>query len=1121
MKKFSIKFILISLIFALSIVSGNIFTHREVKSSASISFYGYNDNYTTEIDENNLVKVDINKNLTETLPSSYDLRDYIDIKVENQKGYGICYAYGSLTMLETYLALKYNEYYDFSEIHMATAKYVENGTIIYDNKGKVVDSNVDFDSNYGGGNFYNFYDYCLKGSGPVLEAEMPMSTFYATTNVEDIENKAENYFNNYKSEFSNIVTVNQFASFLDGNTLSGTDKINNRNKIKQHITTNGSCSASIYSSTMGLYNNTEYLNSIDASSNHMISIIGWDDNYKPTDWANAGAYLCLNSWGENAYGGVFYVSYDDVNIEADVYGILDAELNANNDTVSNYEAFLSNSENKSRTTAWNINSNGTSFISTVTDVSSKLNSYIHEISFSAFYPTTTTPNIYLSFTDSNVTDSKHNISESVIDSTYPSGKLSISSYSNVTNTNQEISGDTVFNIKLSTPVKITGKYAVLIIKTKYLFKMHGLESPENTNPLLNTYWNIDLSRIISADNTSLLMLTRFKTSNSATNQTNITGKFLNENLIKTASGYDFNNATYLNNVLTIPVENPTADLTLSNVQVYKVSATSTALSKTFETSNFIITKQTDKILLTLNKNIDLGLYLVKFTIGENVFYKSFEVIKSLDSYPTHTITYNLDGGKNNTQNLSNYSESLTELKIYHPTKTGYKFLGWYLDSEFNTKLPGVEDSNTYGNYTLYDYDLTVNLTLYARWELNSPTITTHPANITQTYTGNAYTLSCRGAHTLGAVSYQWYKDDQILTGQTNSSLKVTNVADSGKYKCKISYDTKYVYTNEAIVTINKATYNISWNYSSHFTYDKTIKSVNIINNYPELKYNISNNTNTNAGVYTANVVFTSWNENYHTPAINNLKWEIKPANITVNIKDALVRNMSEFNLFNSYSYDIIGTIYDDYDLNLAFDVIHTENEYVKIIDASYTPNSNYNVTINTAFIKIGKQSLSSQINNTNITTYNQLGYVTDAELLIATINEQDLSLNNQKFIEDNNLIVYIIYDISITDSNLDSVSTVSIDISKSLAEKNLKVYKITDSGMKLVNSNIKGTKLSFNTEEFGQFVIVEAPVEENYLPIIISVGLILLSALFCCFIVLKIRKHRNKKYMISIDSIPH
>lgn len=57
----------------------------------------------------------------------------------------------------------------------------------------------------------------------------------------------------------------------------------------------------------------------NASSNHEIVIVGWDDDYPAENFVGEvqenGAFLCLNSWGEEfGNSGAFYVSYEDANI---------------------------------------------------------------------------------------------------------------------------------------------------------------------------------------------------------------------------------------------------------------------------------------------------------------------------------------------------------------------------------------------------------------------------------------------------------------------------------------------------------------------------------------------------------------------------------------------------------------------------------------------------------------------------------------------------------------------------------------------------------------------------------------------------------------------------------------
>ena len=101
-----------------------------------------------------------------TPPEKYDLRDKIYINVEHQRNFGICYAFASLTSLETYIALNYNEYYDFSEIHFASSLYLKDNYY----------SSVD-DALRNGGNFNHFVLYTQKDNSLVLDQAMPMSKY--------------------------------------------------------------------------------------------------------------------------------------------------------------------------------------------------------------------------------------------------------------------------------------------------------------------------------------------------------------------------------------------------------------------------------------------------------------------------------------------------------------------------------------------------------------------------------------------------------------------------------------------------------------------------------------------------------------------------------------------------------------------------------------------------------------------------------------------------------------------------------------------------------------------------------------------------------------------------------
>ncbi len=97
--------------------------------------------------------------------------------------------------------------------------------------------------------------------------------------------------------------------------------------IKQAVYQYGAVQTSIYMDLRNAFASSVYYNQLEHSyyydgqekSNHDILIIGWDDYYDASRFnrstAKNGAFICQNSWGEE-FGeqGIFYVSYEDVNI---------------------------------------------------------------------------------------------------------------------------------------------------------------------------------------------------------------------------------------------------------------------------------------------------------------------------------------------------------------------------------------------------------------------------------------------------------------------------------------------------------------------------------------------------------------------------------------------------------------------------------------------------------------------------------------------------------------------------------------------------------------------------------------------------------------------------------------
>ena len=66
----------------------------------------------------------------------------------------------------------------------------------------------------------------------------------------------------------------------------------------------------------------------------------------------------------------------------------------------------------------------------------------------------------------------------------------------------------------------------------------------------------------------------------------------------------------------------------------------------------------------------------------------------------YTITYHLNGGKNNSANPNSYKITTKDMKLKTPTRKGYKFKGWYSDSKFKKRVTTISKGST-GNKNLY------------------------------------------------------------------------------------------------------------------------------------------------------------------------------------------------------------------------------------------------------------------------------------------------------------------------------------------------------------------------------------------------------------------------------------
>ena len=101
--------------------------------------------------------------------------------------------------------------------------------------------------------------------------------------------------------------------------------------------------------------------------------------------------------------------------------------------------------------------------------------------------------------------------------------------------------------------------------------------------------------------------------------------------------------------------------------------------------------------------------------GKGKNYKNNQTVKNLASSAKtvtlyakwskikYYITYKLNGGKNSSKNPKSFYVTTSTISLKNPTRKGYNFLGWYLESDFVTRLTNIPKGSTGGK------------TLYAKW----------------------------------------------------------------------------------------------------------------------------------------------------------------------------------------------------------------------------------------------------------------------------------------------------------------------------------------------------------------------------------------------------------------------
>lgn len=1018
----------------------------------------------------------------EALPSSYDLRDHIAIGVENQNPYGICFAYASLTSLETYLALNYGEYYDFSELHFALSLYLQ------DKHHTSVDSALN-----NGGNFSQFDLYTQKDKSIVLEEEMPMSK-YASLNANKYSTMVDDY-NNINSNFYTIAKVNGTSSFPQyaGNKseYNSIELTNFRNSVKQHIMNYGSLTAGIYTSdSLFKYNTVNYRitddsllgdkssDALNRKINHLISIVGWNDNYDANGtWANKGAYLCLNSWGEEfGEDGYFYVSYDDYFIEYTIQGVTSATLATSNNKISTISTYQDKTFLLTHTLGDDI------YIANVVDVSNHIGKQIQYID--SFVKGNNT-SFYINFYD-NYTNAVSGIAN--IGNSHLKSSTKVSTHS------------IYERHQLGSPITILNNYMVITTGVENASKIYSLGTRTNGGTSFKpTFY-------------SMTGLGRFDTSSSSYIWDPPVSEFscdaivpivlhLNDNHIVAAkfegnadsfidTKYIQNNAMFYGKTISIPLSNTTiTDETINSVRISKLYNNS---FKDF-TSLFDIGISSGKLSITMtnktSSSFKSGNYLIKIPLESGqVIYRVIEV-QNITSY---SITYHLYDGT--AENPSVYSGEQDTLNLNNPVKNGYIFVGWYLDEDFITEF----DPN--------DLPYT-NLVLYAKYDFAAPTLNNKSNNISVTYyDGISVTISVDASHALvnehNTLTYQWYTrkntsdEYSIVTDATTKSLSLNSVNQSGYYICEVIINitdpaltntpcTKILDINQTEITVNIKPYiydtsNAVWNYTHPISYDASIHTVEILNLPAGVTVEYTGNTGVDINSYTAHagLIYDDMDGNAIANPVQDLVWEIRRAKIIITIHDIIsyeeisldsLSGMYNCTIDNEYMPANINTLQDKLDyLELRYELKNTSQQYIKIITASTALYDIHEIVINNGAYKVIVDELSCG----EIKATSSNGFVKDC---ILTVTNTDIDRNIINTINEKHLSIIDIYNISYSYLDDDDIITLSLPINKQKLFNNISLYMLKNGSLtEIKDYNISADGIKFKSSEpNATYIIVE------------------------------------------------